>query len=157
MSAGDVGLFIKGDLLEIDIDILGNDLDTDAGFQTAIIMSLFTDRLVDADELPAWESSRRGWWGDLFPEVDGDQIGSRLWLLEREKRTQDNLARAEEFAAEALEWMIEDGAAESVTTSATYDSDGFMVLSIQVQKPGGDAAQTFQYKTKWAAQVEQET
>ncbi|STJ58014.1 phage protein GP46 [Escherichia coli] len=57
----------------------GNDL------QTAILDSLFTDRLARADD-DYEDSDRRGWWGDSGEE---SQLGSRLWLLRRKKLTPD--------------------------------------------------------------------
>ena len=48
----------------------GNDL------QTAILDSLFTDRLARADD-DYEDSDRRGWWGDSDADT---QLGSRLWV-----------------------------------------------------------------------------
>lgn len=70
------------------------DLQGDDGLMTAVIISLFTDaRAHDDDPLPdervGVSSDRRGWWGDCLPDAQGEQtlesIGSRLWLLWREK------------------------------------------------------------------------
>jgi phage gp46-like protein len=53
-------------------------------FQTAAIISLFTDRVARADD-PYEDNDRRGWWG--FNEQN--QLGSRLWLIRREKLTRE--------------------------------------------------------------------
>ncbi|WP_324606427.1 phage GP46 family protein [Xenorhabdus nematophila] len=68
----------------------------------------FTDRrALDSDELPAGAGTdRRGWWGDTF---NTRSIGSRLWLLAREKQLSAVLHRAKAYADEALAWLIDDG------------------------------------------------
>jgi phage gp46-like protein len=79
-------------------------LQSDPGLASAILISLFTDRRVDPEEA---EGDRRGWIGDALSEVEADRIGSRLWLLKREKATEETRLRALEYAAEALAWMVE--------------------------------------------------
>ena len=83
------------------------DLQGDDGLMTAVIISLFTDaRAHDDDPLPdervGVSSDRRGWWGDCLPDAQGEQtlesIGSRLWLLWREKDLDSVVARARQYA-----------------------------------------------------------
>jgi phage gp46-like protein len=66
-------------------------LDDTQALATAMIVALGTDHRADAAEaLPDPDSTdRRGWWGDLDAEViwNGWPIGSKLWLLRREKIT----------------------------------------------------------------------
>ena len=74
---------------EYDLVLLAGGLDRDPGLMTAIIISLFTDAAATEAELvtaglPA--GTRGGWWGDTYPEIDGDVLGSKLWLLTRAKR-----------------------------------------------------------------------
>ncbi len=48
----------------------------------AVLISLFTWRRANADDtLPDPRGFRMGWWGDTYPVVANDRIGSRLWLL----------------------------------------------------------------------------
>ncbi|WP_188260878.1 phage GP46 family protein [Azospirillum tabaci] len=83
----------------------------------AVLMSLFTwGRAKPGDVLPA--DQKMGWWGDTFPTVTGDRIGSRLWLLSREKLTQETVNRAREYAKEALAWLVADGVAQRVEVTA---------------------------------------
>ncbi len=66
------------------LQLNGADLLTDNSLLTAVIISLFTDRrALDSDEIPDGTRDRRGWWGDSFRERP---VGSRLWLLSRERR-----------------------------------------------------------------------
>ncbi|MCV5591620.1 phage GP46 family protein, partial [Escherichia coli] len=79
--------------------VCGNDL------QTAILISLFTDRLADASD-ETDDGNRRGWWGDLEQDY---RVGSRLWLLRRQKLTTQVALKAEAYAREALQWLKDDG------------------------------------------------
>lgn len=148
---GDIGLFLSADGRTFDLALTGADLSTEEGIATAVMISLFTDRRVTEEELPEGESSRRGWWGDLFAEESGDQIGSRLWLLAREKRTVETLNRSEEYSKEALQWMLEDGVANAVDCTASYDTEGRLVLVVAIERPGGK--QTFRFARVWNAEA----
>lgn len=105
---------------------------------TAVLISLFTDRRVDASEVPAGVDSA-GWWGDAFPDdEDEDPIGSRLWLLEAHGRTStDLLVRARAYAIECLEWMVTDGIATAVDASATPRTDGGVDIFPVITLPDG--------------------
>ena len=122
----------------LDLAIAGNDLRTVQGLSTAILISLFTDRRAeDDDELPLGTTDRRGWWGDAFAEISGDRIGSRLWLLRREKQTQQTLNRAKEYAHEALAWLVEDGVATSLQIDASNAGNAILSLAISITLPDG--------------------
>lgn len=116
-----------------DIGIENGDLLTDYGMRTAVIISLFTDRQAnDDDVIPDGTDNRRGWWADSYND-DGDKIGSRLWLLGREKQTDDTLGRAEEYADEALLWLIDDGMAKTVSNIASWSSDGLLSITTTIK------------------------
>jgi phage gp46-like protein len=132
----DVGFFVESD--KIDIKIENGDLVADNGLETAVLISLFTDSRARTDELPQGQTKRRGWWGDLFPDVDGDKIGSKLWLLENDKQLLENLPKFENFAKESLNWLIEDGVASEVSVVATYPERGQILLEIKIVKPSGE-------------------
>lgn len=126
-------------------------LAADDGLETAVILSLFTDaRASDDDPLPFGENDRRGWWADAFPTVDRDRIGSRLWLLRREKQTQETLNRAREYAEEALAWMVADGVARGVEVESFVVRNGVLGLSVVIQRPDASVAR-FRYETLWKA------
>jgi phage gp46-like protein len=152
--SGDIALIFNADANGIPVDALvsKNDLVTENGLQTSVIISLFTDRRVTEDDLPPEETSFRGWWGDLFQDEPGDLIGSRLWLLAREKRSVETLNRAVEYSEEALQWMVEDGVAESVSADAIYDQNGFMILSISIVKSGATNL-SYRFRLKWDAEA----
>ncbi len=122
-----------------DLDLSGSGAVMDAGLRTAVIVSLFTDRRAGAaDEPPDGTDDRRGWWGDVYPAVDNDLIGSRLWLLDRAKQTSANLRRAEAYAQEALAWLVEDGVLASVAVVASYPRTGVLLLRVRLRDTDGN-------------------
>lgn len=74
----------------------------------AVVISLFTWRRAATDD-PVDDDERFGWWGDCYPTIADDRIGSRLWLLRRVKLTVDTQRDAEFYAREALQWLLDDG------------------------------------------------
>jgi phage gp46-like protein len=96
---------------------------------TNIIASLFTDaRAHDDDTLPDGSTDKRGWWGDSFSDK---KIGSRLWLLSREKQLPSVLKRAQEYAEESLQWMIKERLIKSVTVVAANPLNGVLMLTVR--------------------------
>ena len=132
------------------LDVAGPDCGMEAGdlvaegsLRTAVILSLFLDRRADDDDiLPNGSDDRRGWWADtVAPMTDygigggsasGGHIGSRLWLLSREKQLAGVLERARHYAEEALTWLVEDGVATAVQVTATNPRQGWLVLEVTV-------------------------
>jgi phage gp46-like protein len=132
--------------LGFDLALAGPDLATDDGLVTAIIISLFSDaRAKDDDVLPVAGADRRGWWGDALPEVAGDRIGSRLWLLAREKRLASVVQRARSYAAEALAWLVQDGIAAKVEVDAEVQAPDVLAIGVTVTRPGGPGRQRFDF------------
>ena len=140
---------------EFDSDI--QDLTSDEGLETAVIISLFSDRRAKPDDpLPDPNNpDRRGWWGDLAsPDVEGDQIGSRLWLLERSKTLDSVLVQAKEYAQEALQWLIEDKVAARVVAETERQNDpgeDRLALKVEIHKPDGSVI-PFNFEAQWIAQ-----
>jgi phage gp46-like protein len=99
----------------------GRDLESGQDLETATIISLFTDRLAHPDDaLPdPQDGDRRGWWADWDSGVGN--IGSRLWLINREKQTEAVRLRVEDYCREALAWMLEDDVADSVQVAAQWN------------------------------------
>lgn len=123
--------------ISADLTMIDSDLASDTGMETAVLLSLFTDRRAEDDDTPPSgdEEDRRGWWADQFAPVEGDRFGSRLWLLDRSKRTEEVRRRAEEYVREALAWMIEDHVAESIDV-ATELTTTEIRIALVVHRPG---------------------
>lgn len=134
-----------------DLSIIDSDLASDRGLETAVLLSLFTDRRAEDDDTPPSgdPNDRRGWWADQFSAVEGDRIGSRLWLLDRSVITGETARRAEEYVREALAWMLEDRVVESVGVEIeTTKKDLF--IRVTLARPGKDAV-SFRFAHVWDA------
>lgn len=125
------------------IDTGAADLLAEDTLLTATVLSLMTDRTASADEVASGD--RRGWWADAFGDV-GDQYGSRLWLLGREKQLQSTMDRARAYMAEALAWLVDDGLATSVDVVVFAPRMGWMVAQITVQLDGASR----RYRFRWS-------
>jgi len=131
-----------------DLALTGGDLAGDEGLRTAVAMSLFSDRRAGAgDEIPDG-GGPRGWWGDTYPDRSGDRIGSRLWLLARAKQTSATARRAEHYAREALQWLVEDGLARRVGVTAEWIDMGVLALAVKIERPDG-ASIDFKFYDLW--------
>lgn len=118
-----------------DIVVKNADIALDNSVGTLVILSLFTDRrALASDVLPDGGTDRRGWWGDTYNQ---NAIGSRLWLLSREKQMSSVLHRAKFYAEEALKWLADDNHVRQVVVSALSPADGFLLLNIQLTLPDG--------------------
>lgn len=115
----------------------------------AVMISLFTWRRANADdELPGEE--RMGWWGDSFPPVDNDQIGSRLWLLSRAKLIPETPRRAKTYAEEALKWMVDDGIAARVVVETERQGLYTLALACRLYKSNGKILADIRFTDVWS-------
>jgi phage gp46-like protein len=143
----DIALAFNSERFDFDLVLDGDgadrDLQGDAGLLTAVIISLFTDRRANADDpLPdervGVPSDSRGWWGDYIPEEDApDLMGSRLWLLAREKDMDVVVARAQQYADEALQGLIRDGHVLRLQVTAVRAARGYLGISVSALEPAG--------------------
>ncbi|EIO1795805.1 phage GP46 family protein [Escherichia coli] len=72
----------------------------------SVVISLFTWRRAEPDDNA---DVPMGWWGDTWPAVQNDRYGSRLWLLQRSKLTNQLVQTVRGYIRECLQWMIDDG------------------------------------------------
>lgn len=139
--------------LKLDLDYELGNFTSEQGLETAISLSLFTDSRIAEEELPIGETERRGWWGDDIADTQGDQIGSKLWLLERMKATPLTRAKAEEYARSALKWLVDDGVAVSVVVKAMLVDRERIDLSIDIQRPNVKNKYYYRYQLAWEGQL----
>lgn len=122
------------------------------GLRLAVMISLFSDRRVeDGTVVPANDGDLRGWWADEFAIVPGDKIGSRLWLLDRSTGADNVAIEAQQYAEEALAWLIEDRVASRVDVVAEFE-DSTLTLEITIERPSGDPA-SFRFSAAWDAEA----
>ncbi len=136
--------------------VQGPSLAEDIGLESAVLILLFTDRRArDDDSIPDGSGDRRGWWAS-------PQLGSRLWLLEREKSLQSVVVRAREYCIEALQVLIDEGVADAIdvvtgwveasgviteTRTATSFSH-ILGIGVTVHRPG-TAPEIFRFQKFW--------
>lgn len=111
-----------GNYYDISFDETGDYLMTE-GLDTAIIMSLFCEKRAAASDVPRPEL-QRGWWGNLFNDVQNYQQGSLLWLLYQAKKIPDTLNRARTYGQDGMSWFIDDGFADKIEFTSEYSLDG---------------------------------
>lgn len=107
------------------------DLVSGDDLQTAIYISLFTDRQARNDDTYDGDD-RKGWWGDTGADY---QIGSRIWLLKRQKLTPAVANAAAGYAKEALAWLINDGIVENIAVATQIVYPRSLHMTITYQKP----------------------
>lgn len=111
---------------------------------TAIILSCFCDARDNTVT-----DDPRGWFGDAFPNVDGDVIGSLVWKEYRTKdlATEPDLLR-QRFET-ALRWLITDGVCSSIPVTVTRVGLGQYVVAISPVQPD-PSKPSQQFKFVWS-------
>jgi phage gp46-like protein len=140
------------------VDVLATyALELEDTIQTAVILSLFTDRRAGADDkLPLNQTHRRGWVGEEFAADDfdarNDAWGSLLWLCYIGKATGDVLERARFAAWEALSWMVRNGLATRITVTAEWVGERKDRLAIRPAIYQGEQARPV-YDVLWGTSI----
>lgn len=138
---------LSGDLV---LDTDSGEIVTTDGLETAVTISLFTDRRArDDDELPDNSGDRRGWClthRQQLLDREAEEIGSWLWLLGREKQVGTVVARAKGYAEQALSWMVRRKVAAKVTVTAEITQPGWLGLLVEiVRRDGTTWSNTYDY------------
>lgn len=107
-----------------------------ADLTRAVAISLYTWRRAGPDD-PVDDVELFGWWGDSFPAIADDRIGSRLWLLRRVKLTAQTQRDAEFYAREALQWLLDDGHVIDLEVSSGQVDLNRLNLLTTLTVPGG--------------------
>lgn len=145
-------LAFNGDILEYDLvfGAPGNaviaeaSIEQDDELDTAVIISVLTDKRATPEDLAAaglaQDADPRGSWGDTYPIVEGDQMGSHLWMLSRSLRDDVALSKAKAWMEECLQWMLDDGVAQSITVTTRWigaSHRGRMEIAAAIERPKG--------------------
>lgn len=125
-------------------------LASDDDLGTSVMLSLFTDRTAQpGDDIPD-QGPVRGWWADTYRPY---AIGSRLWLLWREKKTEAVRRRAEEYTRESLDWMLDAEVARQVDVTARWlphpDATGVLEITVTLYPPAGER-RIWRFPIQWA-------
>ena len=141
----DAKLIWNGTGADIALDTSG-DLVRDDGLRTAIIISLLTDRRADDDDIiPDGSNNRRGFF--LNPT-----LGSKLWLLSREKNLPVVINRARQYVREALAWLTDLRIAQKLDITVESVNQETLGIQIQIHRPQGDEVD-FRFDYLWQAEA----
>lgn len=119
-------------------DLVAKQLTLDESLTNTILISLFTDQQVNGE---------RGYWADTLTH-NSKPTGSKLWLLERSKRLDEVLEQAQQYANEALQWLIDDGLVRHVEVHA-YAIRDVLWLDIVIELLNGSKEQRT-FKARWS-------
>ena len=106
-----------------------------------LLICLFTDGSLNADELPEFITENRGWWGDSIKTgVNGRKEslvwGSGLWIYDRTKITDDLLIDFKEKIKASLRVAVEAGIIDEPEIAVSRENDQIsFVLTIKGEEP----------------------
>ncbi|MES2615429.1 MAG: phage GP46 family protein [Bdellovibrionota bacterium] len=138
--------FFENDMA-LDLVVNNSEVQVDESLKSAVLVSLFTDVRCEKTELPSGETLQRGYFGD---GIFGEKTGSKLWLLERAKYTNDVLIKAKEYAQNALNWLVTDGLAKEVGVQTYFNEKKKMILNITLFK-NNDAVESITINNLWSS------
>lgn len=118
---------------------------------TAILISLFTWRRAESyDKLPAG-TDPQGWWGDYVDLEEHEQkLGSRIWLLYRSTLNDETARRCEDYAYEALQPIIDQGAVARFDCTASINQvNGWLVLDVKAYSQDGAKVYDQKFERLW--------
>lgn len=107
------------------------DFTHDESFDTDIVVSLFVDSRADSSEIFNPED-RRGWFGDVVSPLNNYLIGSKLWLLEQERLSQSTVNKAQTYAKDCLQWIIDKEYAQRVHVTAIREGLEAIIITIRI-------------------------
>lgn len=119
-----------------------HDLAGGSDIESAVLISLFSDRLASEDDVTD-DGDRRGWWGDTGEDIP---LGSRLWLLARSVLSRAVARKAEFYAEEALAWLVSDGILSAVSATSQILWPDRLYLTILLIRPDNSRQE---YKFTW--------
>lgn len=113
----------------------------------AVIISLFTWRRADPDD----DSEQpMGWWGDSYPTIQNDRIGSRLYLLQRTTLTSKTVELARGYLEQALAWLKDDGVVSRITINVQRRGTEILTAEITLHRNDG-SSQLITFDDLWSA------
>ncbi|MGD2215152.1 MAG: phage GP46 family protein [Gemmatimonadales bacterium] len=116
--------------------------------EAAVVVSLFTDRRIEPQELLSGDEDRRGWWGDSFPETVGDGWGSRLWLGDRALLVDGTPERLRQYVEDALAWLVQDGVATEVVADVRREGSAIS-LGVEIRRGRSEDPDVLRYAYAW--------
>jgi len=155
VKEGDIKLIFDAEEQYAEFVLADRDVERDSGFETAVLLTLLTDKRAEAgDPLPDDSGYKGGWWGDSLPVVPDYEMGTKLWLLQRSKTLTEIPAIAKEYLADGFKWMVEDGIIKSVdiTVERRRDLKDTLYITLSFMKPEGTTI-FYKFYYNWESQI----
>lgn len=114
----DIKLHYFGNTNFFDISFKDGDIELDDSFNSTIITSLFSDARADESEIKQ-PQNRRGFWGDEISDDPTDPYGSKLWLLDQSRLTDNTVLNARDYARLSLNWFVKTGLSRLIEVKVT--------------------------------------
>lgn len=113
----------------------------------SVIISLFSWRRADPDD----DSEQpMGWWGDSYPTIQNDRIGSRLYLLQRTTLTNNTVELARGYLEQALAWLKDDGVVSRIAINVQRRGTDILTAEITLYRNDG-SSQLITFDDLWSA------
>lgn len=118
---------------------------------TAVLLSLFSWRRAEEYDVLPSGTDPQGWWGDAIDLQDSETaLGSRLWLLIRAPLNANTANLAQDYAYEALQPLIDQGAVAKWVCTATVDQvQGFLTLAVDGYSQDGQLIYSQKFERIW--------
>lgn len=110
-----------------DISFTNGDFTLTNGLDTALLMSVYGEKRANSSEVPV-QYLQRGWWGNLFNDVENYEVGSKLWLLYQARRNQDTLNRGITYLNDGFKWLLQDTFIDRVEVTGEITNNGITFL-----------------------------
>lgn len=123
-----------------DLTIRGGLLLMSEGLETAAYLSLFGGNEDD----PADTDATHQWWGNLLDvEPERRYRSETQYLVQALPAVPFNLRRIEQAAARDLQWMLDTGAAQSLTVEATIPALNRVRIELVIITATGQTVELF--------------
>lgn len=130
---------IDGGAFDIQIGFDG-DILTEDFFDTAIIVSVFTDRRANESEVRE-SHMRRGWIGN--EDTPGIEYGSKVWLYEQARITRSTMNDIAGVVKDALQWFVDDAYAVAVQNPVVTLVSGGLRLEVKLERPNSKVVKRY--------------
>ncbi len=124
------------------------DIEQDLTLETAVMLSLFTDKPDEGETKGGWGGS-----GILKNMSEGSFIlGSKLWLLSRDKIGNDLLIKCKEYALDSLKWLYDFKIAEDIQVEVDIKVYNEVIITIDIIRPLNNKV-SYRYYYNWVEQI----
>ena len=119
-----------------ELSALTDSLSSKNGLEHAVLQSLLNWAKAQKNDPLDEGQDKQGWWADEFVRA----VGCRDWTLARAKQTTDTLNRAKRYTTLALQWLLDEKIAFSVSVNAFIEGER-LIRVIDITLPDNSTTQ----------------